>query len=82
VRDINETDPLASKGWPVPRLSIIDPAEATRPLPQHLLLLERTLHIILVPTEALDPRHPGRRIGDVTPPEVMHLDAFQNLLQL
>jgi superfamily II DNA or RNA helicase len=82
VRDINETEPLGSNGWPVPRLSIIDPAEATQPVPQHLLLLERTLHIILVATEALDPRHPGRKIGDVTPPEVMHLETFQNLLQL
>ena len=69
VRGINETDPIGSNGWPVPRLSIVEPAQVPQPVPEHLLLLERPLHIIFVPEESLDPRHPDRKIGDVPPPE-------------
>lgn len=82
VRGVDETDPLGSKGWPVPRLSIVEPSQTAQPVPEHLLLLERPFHIILAPAESLDPRHSGRKIGDVPPPEVMRLEVMRNRLQL
>ena len=82
VRGIEEFDPVGANGWPLPRLSVMIPATAPFPLPEALLLLERPLHLILTPEGTLDGRRPGRKLGDVQPPERMRWDTLESLLQL
>ena len=82
VRGIAEAEPAGSNGWPLPRLSVMIPADAPFSLPESLLLLERPLHLILTPVGTLDGRHPGRKLGDVQPPETMRWDTLESLLQL
>jgi len=82
VRAISETDPHGSNGWPLPRVSVVAPSRTPAPIYEHLLLLERPLHLIFVPFGTPDARHPGRTLGDVSPPNMMRWDALENLLQL
>lgn len=82
VRELSENDPHGSKGWPLPRVSIIEPTPTPVPISEHLLLLERPFHLIFIPEGMPDARHPGRKIGDVAPPHSLRLDALENLLGL
>ena len=82
VRGIAETDPHGSSGWPLPRVSVVEPAPTLAPISEHLVLLERPFHLLFVPAGTPDARHPGRKIGDVSPPHTMRWDALENLLQL
>lgn len=82
VRGIAETDPHGSSGWPLPRVSVLEPAPTLLPISEHLLLLDRPFHLLFVPVGTPDARHPGRKIGDVSPPHSMRWDALENLLQL
>ena len=82
VRGISETDPHGSDGWPLPRVSVVEPATMLLPISEHLLLLDRPVHLVFVPVGTPDARHDGRKIGDVSPPHVMRWDALENLLQL
>lgn len=82
VRGISEFDPHGSNGWPLPRVSVVAPTPNLAPIFEHLLLIERPLHLIFVPVGTPDGRHPGRTIGDVSPPHTMRWDALENLLQI
>ena len=82
LRSLDEVDDLHLGGPPVPRVSILDFASARDPIPMHLLLTVRPLHIIILPSGCPDHRHPERRIGDVTPPSVMTIQTMQSLLNL
>ena len=82
VRGIAETDPHGSSGWPLPRVSVVEPAPTLLPISEHLLLLDRPFHLLFVPEGTPDARHPGRKIGDVSPPHSMRWDALENLLRL
>ena len=81
VRGIAETDPLGCDGWPLPRVSIVDPESPPAPIPEHLLVLQRPFHLVFAPNDTPDARHPGRRIGDVSPPQSTRLETLDNLLQ-
>lgn len=82
VRGISENDPHGSSGWPLPRVSVVEPAPTLLPISEHLLLLDRPFHLIFVPVGTPDARHPGRKIGDVSPPHLMRWDTLENLLYL
>jgi ATP-dependent DNA helicase RecQ len=82
VRGIFETDPHGSSGWPLPRLTVVEPTPTLAPISEHLLLLERPFHLIFVPVGTPDARHLGWTIGDVSPPNTMRWDTLENLLQL
>lgn len=80
VRDVTEADPFPFGRLPVPRVSVWPPDAANQPLPDHLFLLKRPWHLILVPEECPDSRYPGRRLGDVKRPAVFRLATLKNLL--
>jgi len=82
IRSLGEEDPIGSGGWPLPCLTVLDPGSVGSAFPSELFLVERPLHIILLPEGLQDPRHPGRMIGDVQPPAVMKLSTFSNYLEL
>jgi hypothetical protein len=77
VRGIDETEPLLHGFLPVPRVTLLGPDFAGRPLPSELLLLNRPLHLILVPGETLDSEHPGRTME--SGPH-LRLESFYSLL--
>ena len=80
VRDLEDLDPLGSNGWPLPRVTLLDHSHVGKDFPKELLLVERPLHLILLPEGLRDPRNPGRMIGDVQPPEVMSISILKNNL--
>lgn len=82
VRGNAETDPHGSSGWPLPRASVVEATTPLLPIPEHLILLDRPFHLLFVPEGTPDNRHPGRKIGDVSPPQSMRLEVLVNLLQL
>lgn len=82
VRSIDEGDDPHLGGPPVPRLTVLDSDLAGNPIPMHILLVNRPLHIIILPSGCSDHRHPDRRIGDVTPPSVMTIQNMKALLNL
>jgi hypothetical protein len=63
-------------------VSVVEPAPTLLPISEHLLLLDRPFHLIFVPVGTPDARHPGRKIGDVSPPHLMRWDTLENLLYL
>lgn len=65
--------------WPLPRLTVFAPAQA---MPEEALVPRRPIEIIMAAAGTADPRHPIRRLGDVTPPRCMQWSTFQNLLNL
>jgi hypothetical protein len=82
LRSLDEVDDLLLGGPPVPRVSVLDSDSSRNPIPMHLLLANRPLHIIILPSGCPDHRHPQRRIGDVTPPSVLTIQTMQSLLNL
>jgi len=67
VRDINEPDEDSFDGQSselsLPRVSVLDPA--SKRFPDHLLEVERPLHLIVVPEDLSDPGHPDRNFIDI-----------------
>ena len=82
LRSVDEADDLHLGGLPVPRVTVLDSDLAKDPIPMHILLINRPLHIIVLPSGCPDHRHPDRRIGDVTPPSVMSMQNMKALLNL
>jgi ATP-dependent DNA helicase RecQ len=82
LRSVDDADDPHLGGPPLPRLSILDADSVTAPIPMHLLLLNRPLHIIFLPAGCPDHRHPHRRVGDVTPPHVVNFANINGLLNL
>ena len=80
ARDINDRDPEFEGFMAVPRVSFLPPTHVPNPIPAHLFLLRRPLHLILVPAECRDHQHPNRRVGDAGP-ESIHLDDLLRLLK-
>ncbi|MDQ2102191.1 protein DpdF [Azospirillum isscasi] len=72
---VQSTDEEVATGltaYRVARASLL----ASGPVPEHLLLLERPLHVILVPPAVPDPHHPGRRLAE-TGTNVLSFDQFK-----
>jgi ATP-dependent DNA helicase RecQ len=46
-------------GWPVPRATLIDPADPAPAVPVELLRLPRPFHLLIVPEDARDPDRPA-----------------------
>ncbi|MDQ8206668.1 protein DpdF [Coraliomargarita sp. SDUM461003] len=82
IRDLGEEDRIGAGGWPLACLTILDASFVGSIFPEELFLVERPLHIILLPEGLQDSRHPGRLIGDVQPPAVVRLSLFRNQLEL
>ena len=82
LRSVDEGDNLHLGGPPVPRVTVLDSDLGKNPIPMHILLINRPLHIIILPSGCPDHRHPDRRIGDVTPPSVMTIHNMMALLNL
>jgi len=82
LRSIDEGDDLHLGAPPVPRVTVLDFDFVKNPIPMHILLINRPLHIIVLPSGCPDHRHPGRRIGDVTPPSVITIQNMKALLNL
>jgi ATP-dependent DNA helicase RecQ len=76
VRDPSEDKPFVNHPH-VPRVSFIPPDLSGEALYDQLFLVERALHLILVPEECPAPGHPHRRIGDAGFPAI----DLQNLLR-
>ena len=67
-----------SDGWPVPRVTLLDPADPPAPVPEHLFRTARPFHLLLIPDDARDPEYPTepyRKRNPVTP-----LDTLLNRL--
>lgn len=77
VRAINEPEPLLHGFLAVPRVTLLGPDFAGRPFPSDLKLINRPLHIFLVPSETLEPEHPGRSLE--SGPH-LRLESFYRLL--
>jgi ATP-dependent DNA helicase RecQ len=82
LRSNDEADDLHLGGPPVPRVTVLDSGLMKNPIPMHILMINRPLHIIVLPSGCPDHRHPDRRIGDVTPPSVMTIQNMKALLNL
>ena len=82
LRSVDEGDDLHLGGPPVPRVTVLDSDLAKNPIPMHILLVNRPLHIIVLPSGCSDHRHPDRKIGDVTPPSVITIQNMKALLNL
>lgn len=77
VRGLTDAEPLLSGHVTAPRVSLLPPENAARPIPEALLLVRRPLHLVLAPEESPDHRHPARRLRDGPH---MRLEEFQRLL--
>lgn len=53
--------------WPLPRLTLLDPADGPCVLSQDLLLLSRPLHLILAPLDVRHPQRPELAYRDLAP---------------
>lgn len=82
LRSVDEGDDLHLGGPPVPRVTVLDLDLAKNPIPMHILLINRPLHLIILPSDCSDHRHPHRRIGDVAPPNVITIKNMKALLNL
>jgi hypothetical protein len=45
--------------WPVPRLTLLDPADPPPAVTAELIGLDRPLHLLMIPEDARDPERPG-----------------------
>lgn len=77
IREIHDAEPLLHGFLPVPRVTLLGPDAAGHPLPGNLLLINRPLHLILVPGEAVDHQHAGRTVE--SSPH-LRLEQFHRLL--
>jgi hypothetical protein len=78
VRDPSEDQPF-TKHPRVPRVSFIPPELSAEAPYDQLFLVERPLHMILLPEECPAPGHPHRRIGDGAFPAIDLLDLLRHL---
>ena len=79
MRDVDDkSESYLSPMVRVPRLSLLSPGHATHPIPDHLLTLDRPLHVIVAPEECPDHLHPHRFLRDGPH---MRLETFYRLLQ-
>lgn len=67
-----EEEAMGPTSYRVARASLL----AGGQVPEHVLLLERPLHVILVPSAAIDPYHPGRHFAE-TGTNVLSFDQFK-----
>lgn len=67
-----ETETHRTSTYALARATVI----TERHVPEAMLLLDRPLHIVLLPSETPDPFHPGRRIVD-TGENVLTIDQFK-----
>ncbi len=77
IREIHDAEPLLHGLLPVPRVTLLGPEAADRPLPGNLLLINRPLHLIVVPGETIDHQHTGRTVE--SGPH-LRLEEFHRLL--
>ncbi len=77
VREIHDPEPMLHGFLPVPRVTLLAPDTASQPLPGNLLLINRPLHLILVPGETVDHQHAGRTVE--SGPH-LRLEEFHRLL--
>ncbi|MFO0822546.1 MAG: helicase-related protein [Gemmataceae bacterium] len=47
------------EGWPIPRVTLLDPAAKPVPIPLELFRLARPFHLLLLPEDARDPNRPA-----------------------
>jgi hypothetical protein len=78
VRDLNDVEPPFQGFIQVPRVSVLPPRHSPDAISPGLFLLQRPVHLIIVPEECRDHRHPSRRVGDVAPGAI----RIENLLAL
>jgi len=78
VRDPSEDQSFVNHPR-VPRVSFIPPELSAAAPYDQLFLVERPLHLILLPEECPAPSHPHRRIGDGTFPAIDLLDLLRHL---
>jgi ATP-dependent DNA helicase RecQ len=63
IRTLDEEDEHTNSPV-VPRVTLLTPDRMKEAIPTHLFLLQRPVHLILIPEETTDPGHPLRQIGD------------------
>ncbi len=81
VRSLEEDELFVSPPLALPRVSLLPPTHATRPVPVSLLNLDRPLHLIVLPAECPDHRDPRRRVGDADQPVAVRLEDFERTLR-
>jgi hypothetical protein len=79
VRDIEEQDPLLLGRLPVPRVSLLGYSGVIQAIPDHLLVLDRPLHLILLPMGTPNREFEWRKVIDG--PHIK-IDDFYRLLNL
>ena len=77
-----ENDDFTRPNFDIPRLTILDGNAGKDSFPPHLFMIRRPLHLILVPDDWTDPRHPHRSIGEVCPPSSIPLNNLVALLNM
>lgn len=82
LRSNTEADDPHLSGGQVPRVTVLNQEHGKNPIPMHLLLIHRPLHLVILPNGCRDHRHPNRVIGDVTPPHLTTMQSFKALLNL
>jgi len=64
--DITEKENPLFARLPIPRISLLDPVDPPTPIPEHLFLLDRPLHLVVAPEDIPDNHHQYRKFFDVT----------------
>lgn len=67
LRASADDDSLAKLTLPVPRLTVLTASQADAGSIAAAMSLDRPAHLIVVPSEARDPRHPVRRLLEMVP---------------
>ena len=81
VRGFGEEEPCGTPPLALPRVSLLGPEHAGRPVSKDLLNLERPVHLVVLPAECPDHRDARRLVGDADQPTVVRLEDLERTLR-